>query len=629
MKNIGFLKLIHDFGFGLERSKKLGLMVIIDVISVILALWSSYALRLSDIWPEEFLLNALPLFILIPVASILIFIKMGLYRALLRYMGLHLLYMVFISVSSLIALSYVVVLFFEIQLFPRSVPLIFGLVALLYLAGSRLLIRYYYYWLILDEELIERVLIYGAGKYGTELLRSLSLNQKYKVVGFLESDEALAGKFIEGVRVHSDAEIDDVLSVNHVDSIFLALPNLEAEKRRVLINKLARYPVRVKSVPSISDIIAGKSIGDMTDVDVNDLLGRNVVLPDKTLIEKSIRNKNIFISGAGGSIGSEIANQCLLNGAARLILLDHSEYALYSVEKNILQLVSNHDIKCEVHAVLGTVTDQEKMQSLLSSHKIDTIYHAAAYKHVPLVEKNVGLGLFNNVIGTQAIALAAEKSGVERFVLISTDKAVRPTNFMGASKRLSELVIQDLSIKTNSPIIYSSVRFGNVLGSSGSVIPLFKEQIRNGGPLTVTHPEITRYFMSIAEAVSLVIQAGSMGVGGDVFLLDMGEPVRIFDMAKKMIHLSGLRYATDDGEGDIKIIFTGLRPGEKLYEELLIGGESSPTQHPMIRSANENFMGHEELYEIIDLIKKGNYEEDLDSFKDLLKTEIGYTSQIY
>jgi FlaA1/EpsC-like NDP-sugar epimerase len=417
----------------------------------------------------------------------------------------------------------------------------------------------------------------------------------YIPVVFLDDDPSLHDSSVAGLKVESPEKLPSLIHSLHLDAVLIALPNVDDQRRSEILSFVSEHPIQVKVAPTVAEILNGIELSEIRSVELEDLLGREVVPPQQELLNKNILNKVVLVTGAGGSIGSEISRLVAELGPKVLLLLDSSEFALYSIERKLEVLKDDVSIV----PVLGSVCDVELVHRLMSRFGVQTVYHAAAYKHVPLVEQNILQGLNNNVLGTQVIAEASIKNGVESFVMVSTDKAVRPTNVMGATKRFAELVIQSLA-RESSQTVFSMVRFGNVLGSSGSVIPLFREQIASGGPVTVTHPEITRYFMMIPEAASLVIQAGAMAKGGEVFVLDMGSPVKIYDLARSLIGLSGKTpYIAGENKGDVEIKFTGLRPGEKLFEELLIGGDITKTEHPMIKSANEECLEKTKLYELL------------------------------
>ena len=559
-------------------------MLCADLVMLPLALWSAYSLRLSEFYPEEYIDPALWLFILLPIIGLLSFIKLGLYRAITRYLTFKAVIVV-INGSVFTAVSlYPMVWLLNIEPFPRSVPIIFFLIAVAYVGGSRMFVRSYYHWLLGRYVQRKPLAIYGAGAIGAQLAQSLSSSGEYIPVVFLDDDSSLIGSNVSGLKVDSPSNLPSLIDSLSLEAVLIALPNISDRRKSEILSFVSQYPLQVKIAPTIAEILAGSEIEKIRSIELEDLLGREVVPPREDLLKQSATDKVVLVSGAGGSIGSEICRQIHSLSPKILILLDSNEYALYSINR---ELVGSQQGGLDVVPVLGSVNDYSMLKRLMSRYRVQTVYHAAAYKHVPLVEQNILQGLLNNVIGTQVIAKASLNADVERFVMVSTDKAVRPTNVMGATKRFAELIVQSLA-QESEKTIFLMVRFGNVLGSSGSVIPLFREQINRGGPVTVTHPEITRYFMMIPEAASLVIQAGAMARGGEVFVLDMGQPVKIIDLAKSLINLIGKTpYIRGKSEGDIEIQFTGLRPGEKLYEELLIGENVNETDHPMIMSANE------------------------------------------
>jgi len=593
-------------------------MIFSDMIILNVALWSAFALRFSEWWPEKYLAHAWPLFVFTPIAGVAILIKLGLYRAVVRFMSMRLLSSVASGIAILIAADFLYVWLTGVSL-PRSIPLIFGLAAWLYVGGSRLLVRSYYHWLTTNDQSVQKVLIYGAGSAGSQLVHSLNQGEEYRVKGFVDDDASIVGSSLAGIKVYPTKVLKDLIEANNIDAVLLAIPNASREQRRSVLQLVSQFPVHVQSIPSMTEIISGEQIEKLKDIELDDLLGRDVVVPDAQLMSKCILNKSVCVTGAGGSIGSELSRQCIENGAQRLVLFEQSEFALYAIEKELSDKITASGVHCDLIPILGSVTNEEHMCRVFRDYRIDTVYHAAAYKHVPLVEANGFAGVCNNAVGTRTAAISATHAGVERFILISTDKAVRPTNIMGATKRIAEQVLQDLAERKGHNTIFSMVRFGNVLGSSGSVVPLFKKQIEQGGPVTVTHPNITRFFMTIPEATSLVIQAGSIAKGGEVFLLDMGQPVRIADMAESMIHLSGLEVkSADNPDGDIEIKFTGLRRGEKLYEELLIDDASFETSHPKILAANEKKLPTDALDTLFANIEKAAKDGNVDELKRLL-----------
>jgi FlaA1/EpsC-like NDP-sugar epimerase len=570
-------------------------MLLADLIMLPLALWSAYSLRLSEFYPERYLEPALLLFILMPIIGLISFVKLGLYRAVTRYLTFKAVVVV-IKGSILTSLSlYLMAWLLSIDPFPRSVPIIFFLIAVAYVGGSRMFVRSYYHWLLGRYVRRKPLAIYGAGAIGAQLAQSLSVSGEYVPVVFFDDDSNLVGSMVSGLKVESPINLSHFVEALNLEAVLIALPSISDQRKSEILSFVSQYPLQVKIAPTVSDILAGVEVSEIRSIELEDLLGREVVPPQQELLNKNILNKVVLVTGAGGSIGSEICRVVAGLGPKVLLLLDSSEFALYSIERKLEAIKDDVSIV----PILGSVCDVELVRRLMSRFGVQTVYHAAAYKHVPLVEQNILQGLNNNVLGTQVIAEASIKNGVERFVMVSTDKAVRPTNVMGATKRFAELVIQSLA-RESSQTIFSMVRFGNVLGSSGSVIPLFREQIASGGPVTVTHPEITRYFMMIPEAASLVVQAGAMAKGGEVFVLEMGSPVKIYDLARSLIGLSGKTpYIAGESKGDVEIKFTGLRPGEKLFEELLIGGDVTKTEHPMIMSAKEERLEKAILNELL------------------------------
>lgn len=590
-----------------SRPKKRVVSMMIDIIFIFTAFWGAFAVRHGHV---DFITNVelWQTFVILTVVTIVIFAKLGLYRAILRYLSFHALLVVSTgAVISALALS-VSGFYFDSASIPRTVPVIYGAFLSLLAGGSRLVMR----TLVFSKKSgsKKRVLIYGAGSTGRQLCIALRQSQDYIPVGFVDQDTSLVGTYILGLKVLPTAKIDFLIHSLRCEKVLLALPRASRSERKAILDKLANLTVEVLTVPSMEDIVNGDAtIDELRDVPIEDLLGRDPVDPRQDLMGADIRGKVVMVTGAGGSIGSELCRQILQQRPTKLILFELSEYGLYAIEKELSALVNEHALDVEVIPLLGSVQRINRLQAVMEALKVQTVYHAAAYKHVPLVEYNVVEGVRNNVFGTMYTAQAAIKAKVETFVLISTDKAVRPTNVMGTTKRMAELVLQALAKQQGKQhdleagrhqTRFCMVRFGNVLGSSGSVIPLFKKQIVNGGPVTVTHKDITRFFMTIPEAAQLVIQAGAMGKGGDVFVLDMGESVRIAELAENLIKLSGLEVKSDTNpHGDIAIEFSGLRPGEKLYEELLIGDNVSKTSHERIMTAQEISLTWDELEVII------------------------------
>ena len=592
--------MMYSFIFGMSRSTKRVISLFIDIILLISSFFLAYWTRLGGIvaFDNTEIWMTLLCTILITLFT---FIKLGLYRAVLRYISFKALAMVaggaFVSAVSLIFFS-----FFIGSDIPRTVPIIYFSYVFLLCGSARMLIRYYVS-LILDKD-NESVLIYGAGTNGRQLAVLLKHAYHYRIRGFIDDNVKLHGTYLLGNKIFSPNDISRLVQKYNVKVILLAIPSASRSKRKAIIDSLIPLKIKVQTIPDMEEILQGNAkIDELREVNIEDLLGREPVLPNKDLLQKNILHKAVMVTGAGGSIGSELCRQIILNEPNILILFEVSEFSLYSIHQELLEIAKkNNVVNTKIYPVLGNVQDIERLDRVLSHFSIDTIYHAAAYKHVPLVEYNVIEGVKNNVFGTYNVARCAAEHNVKSFVLISTDKAVRPTNVMGASKRMAELCLQALSEQLNgSQTCFSMVRFGNVLGSSGSVIPLFRKQILKGGPITITHPNIIRYFMTIPEAAQLVIQAGAMAKGGDVFILDMGEPVKIVDLAKNLIQLSGLSVKDEkNSKGDIEITYTGLRPGEKLYEELLISGDNiRETKHPRIMTADEVYLPFEQLSDVL------------------------------
>ncbi|ELI0608513.1 polysaccharide biosynthesis protein [Vibrio vulnificus] len=561
------------------------------------------------------------------VVTLITFTKLGLYRAVLRYLTFHALTVVvlgaLISALSITTFAY----FFNAEV-PRTVPVIYMTFLALLCGGARMMVRS----LIVQASRkgCERVLIYGAGSTGRQLAIALRNAETYQVKGFIDNDPSLENTIIQGLTVHSSQQISRLVEKQEIEKILLAMPRATRSERKAIIDGLLHLPVEVLTVPDFKDIVNGNAtVDELKDVAIEDLLGRDPVEPNPELMKANIHGKVVMVTGAGGSIGSELCRQIVRQKPKTLILFELSEYGLYEIDKELSGMVEVMQLEVEIIPLLGSVQRINRLSATMRAFGVQTVYHAAAYKHVPLVEYNVVEGVRNNVFGTYYSAKAAIEASVESFVLISTDKAVRPTNVMGTSKRMAELALQALAAKENDKVNgtrFCMVRFGNVLGSSGSVIPLFKRQIEEGQAITVTHPDIIRYFMTIPEAAQLVIQAGAMGKGGDVFVLDMGEPVKIVDLAKNLIQLSGLEVkSSDNPNGDIEIKFTGLRPGEKLYEELLIGDNVEGTDHERIMTANEQFLPLEEFNQILDNLDRACHEFDHESIRQiLLETPTGF-----
>ncbi|MEI8657644.1 polysaccharide biosynthesis protein [Vibrio sp. Hal054] len=607
-----------------QRHNKRIITLIYDILAIFASLLAAHALRLDtltfDIGSRELLSM-----ITTAVVTIVCFVKLGMYRAVLRYMMLPAIGYIFLSVL-ISAITLALSGFFFQAFIPRSVPFIYAGLATLTLGGPRLFIRTVYYHYYKRQK--PNVLIYGAGSTGRDLAYSLIQGGEYHPVAILDDDTSKVGQIMFGIRVHHSSEFANIQSLYQPVKLLLAINNINKGKRLRLVEKLSSWPIEVQSVPSVEDIATGKAQAtDVQDLDVADLLGRAPVDPDKELLRKNIIGKSVLVTGAGGSIGSELCRQILAQKPKTLVLFELNEYNLYKIDQELKSIKANIKGETEIITALGSVQNENRLFNIMTTYQVETVYHAAAYKHVPIVEDNIVEGVRNNVFGTLCCARAAIRADVANFTLISTDKAVRPTNIMGTTKRMAELVLQALA-DTDTKTLFTMVRFGNVLGSSGSVVPLFKKQIRCGGPVTVTHPEIIRYFMLIPEAAQLVIQAGAMGRNGQVFVLDMGEPVKIVDLAKRMIHLMGMKefYDGNSDDGDIEIKFTGLRPGEKLYEELLIGDNVEGTSHQKIMTASEDKLSWEEMEILLKELDTCCHSFDVECIKRLLiEAPTGYT----
>lgn len=629
---------VRAYLLNLPRRQKRTLQVVTDCMLVWLALWMAFAVRLGIDEMNNPLTQHVWLFIAAPVVAIPLFVRFGMYRAVMRYFGNDALIAIIkaVSLSSLI-LGIVVYWYSNHQnVVPRSIIFNYWWLSLILVGGLRLAMRQYFLgdWFSAAQHVpftsrddgLPRVAIYGAGAAGNQLVAALRMGRAMRPVAFIDDDNSIADRIISGLQVYKPKHIQRMIDRTGAQEILLAIPSSNRGRRREILGFLESFPLHVRSVPGFMDLASGRvQVDDIQEVDIADLLGRDAVPAQGDLLEHCIKDQSVLVTGAGGSIGSELCRQILTLQPTTLLLFEHSEFNLYCILSELEQRIARESLSVRLLPILGSVRNQQKLLDVMKTWHVDTVYHAAAYKHVPMVEHNIAEGVLNNVIGTLNTAQAALQAGVANFVLISTDKAVRPTNVMGSTKRLAELTLQALS-REQAPVMFGDktnvsrvnktrftmVRFGNVLGSSGSVIPLFHKQIKSGGPLTVTHPKITRYFMTIPEAAQLVIQAGSMGQGGDVFVLDMGEPVKIVELAEKMIHLSGLSVRSDKNpHGDISIEFSGLRPGEKLYEELLIGDNVAPTQHPMIMTANEDHLSWDvlklKLTELLSAVEHDDY----------------------
>ncbi|WP_409753848.1 polysaccharide biosynthesis protein [Limnohabitans sp.] len=618
----------------LPRSVKRGMVLALDAALCVLAVWLAFYLRSGE-WVS---LAGSAMFAVVAsvVLALPVFIASGLYRAIFRYSGLPAMVAV-ARAMVLYGIAFAAIFtFWGVEGVPRTVGLIQPMLLLLLVGASRAAARVWLgglYHQQLRKAALPQALIYGAGSAGRQLASAMANSPEIRVVGFLDDDDRLHGHVLNGLPIHNPGDLAEILSVSPITDVLLALPSVSRQRRNDILNTLKPHKVAVRTLPGLSDIATGKvSLSDVRELDIDDLLGREPVKPNGLLLNLNTHHKTVLVTGAGGSIGSELCRQILETNPKQLLLVEMSEFALYQIHQELqallagerpsvavpeegatkafdstLEAADSSESEIEIVPLLASVCDEVRMHEIMDTWKPHTVYHAAAYKHVPLVEHNPAEGVRNNVWGTRVCAEAAMRHSVRNFVLVSTDKAVRPTNIMGATKRLAEMVLQALA-EVNAAVAaqggraptakttFSMVRFGNVLGSSGSVVPLFREQIKNGGPITLTHADITRYFMTIPEAAQLVVQAGAMGQGGDVFVLDMGQPVKIIDLARRMVELSGMTVRDElHPDGDIELNVTGLRPGEKLYEELLIGDNPKPTQHPRIMKAHEQFLSWTDL----------------------------------
>jgi len=611
---------MHLYTIPLSRSVKQILMMMADSVMIVTALALSFALLGKDFFAQD---QVFYFYLSIATAlSILVFIRIGLYRALVLYMGLQSGFLVFQGVtiaSCLLAASYFFSQTPESSDF--SILPIFWMIALLFVGGSRFVAKVMLQSLIQNFRPKEPVIIYGAGSSGMQLVVALQNGDQYLPVAFVDDGHRMLGNTVHGIRVYSPNSLYELIESFSVRQILLAIPSATHAERKEILNRLEHLPVHVKTVPDLFDMVSGKlGVDEIRDIDIEDLLGRDIVPPNPELLGACISGQSVMVTGAGGSIGSELCQQIVAIRPSRLILLDSFEYGLYELEAELQEKLNSIESgeQVEIISLLGSVCNQVQMENAIRKFRVDTVYHVAAYKQVPMVEKNIVEGVQNNIFGTLVSAQAAENNNVKNFVLISTDKAVYPTNFMGATKRFAEQVLQSMA-QRGSETRFSMVRFGNVLGSSGSVVPLFRRQISMGGPVTVTHPEVTRYFMTVQEAAQLVIQAGSMAKGGDVFVLDMHEPIKIIDLAKKMVHLMGYDIKDENSyRGDIAIEYTGLRPGEKLYEELLIGESVTGTMHPKIMRAEEDSLSWEDLDILLNRLKLACTQLDLKEIRAVL-----------
>lgn len=601
----------------------------LDVVMCLFATWLAFTLRLdTPNWPQG---AQWWVYALTPVLAVPIFIRFGLYRAIFRYTGQAALTATAKAVAVYGALLLGLLLWLRWPNVPRTLGVLQPLIFLLLVGASRAMARFWLSGWDTRNATQGRLLIFGAGMAGVQTAAALGMSSQFKLMGFIDDDAGKISRSINGVMVYAPSAVPDLVVRHGITDILLALPSVSRDRRNSIIESLRPLPVHIRTLPGLADLASGRvTVQDFKELDIEDLLGRDPVPPDMALLARNLLNKVVLVTGSGGSIGGELCRQIVMERPRQLLLLDHSEFALYSIHQELQALCAAHQLDVTLIPLLGSVRNPRRLQEVCTTYRPHTVYHAAAYKHVPMVESNPTEGIINNVFGTLNMARMAQASGVISFVLVSTDKAVRPTNIMGASKRMAELVLQALAEQAGpSGTCFCMVRFGNVLGSSGSVVPLFRRQLASGGPLTVTHAGVTRYFMTISEAAQLVLQAGSMATGGDVFVLDMGQPVSILDLARRMIELSGMK-VRDAGhpDGDIEIAITGLRPGEKLYEELLIGDNPTPTQHPRIMKAHEDGMAWAALEKQLEVLQQACESGETTLIKAVLKTCVhGYGPQ--
>lgn len=615
----------------LSRDAKRLIVLCVDAWLCWLAVWLAFDLRLEAWLPlssSMVLASVVSMSIALPLFTVF-----GLYRAIFRYAGIDALYAIFKSLA-IYALIYAFIftvmgVIWEV---PRTVGIIQPILLAMLVLMSRIIARYWLGGLYrrMSRADARRLFIYGAGSAGRQLASALANSAELRPVGYLDDDAKLHGQTLNGLKIYNPSRLDELVKKLNVQDVLLAMPSASRARRNEILDLTRKAHVQVRTLPGLAELAQGNvQVSDLKELDIEDLLGRDPVVPNPALLTKNIAGKVVLVTGAGGSIGSELCRQIIKAKPTVLLLVESSEFALYAIHQELEQKIAQTQGGCALVPLLANVQDEKRISDIFSAWQPATIYHAAAYKHVPLVEQNPGQGIQNNVLGTWVVAQQALNHGVLDFVLISTDKAVRPTNIMGASKRMAEMVLQALAEQakqTQATTCFSMVRFGNVLGSSGSVVPLFRRLIKEGGPITVTHPEVTRYFMTIPEAAELVIQAGAMAAGGDVFVLDMGESVKIIDLARRMIELSGLSIKDEaNPDGDIAIEVTGLRPGEKLYEELLIGDDPRPTQHPRIMKAHEVFLPLSDLQALVASLAKAIDANNVPAIRNTLQMAVpGY-----
>ncbi len=617
---------------GWSRSVKRLVVVVLDICLALLATWLAFTLRLDTLhWPDE---SQWWVYGLTPVLFIPIFVRFGLYRAIFRYTGQAALLATAKATGVYAVALMTLVLWQRWPGVPRSMGILQPLIFFLLVGASRAFARF---WLAglnpFGKRSQSRFLIFGAGTAGAQTASALGIAAQFALIGFVDDDPTKVGRSVNGVPVFAPSAIERLVAEQGVTDLLLALPSSSRTRRKNIIDSLRTVPLHIRTLPDWADLASGRvTVQDFKELDIEDLLGRDPVPPNTDLLARNLHDKVVLVTGAGGSIGSELCRQIVAERPRQLLLLDHSELNLYSIHQELQGTCDTFGIPVQLVPLLGSVSNLLRLQEICGTYRPFTVYHAAAYKHVPIVESNPAVGVDNNVFGTLNMARAALEHGVTSFVLVSTDKAVRPTNIMGASKRMAELVLQALTAQYagQAKTCFSMVRFGNVLGSSGSVVPLFRRQLAAGGPLTVTHAEVTRYFMTIPESAQLVLQAGAMATGGEVFVLDMGEPVRIVDLAQRMVELSGMSVRdAANPQGDIAITITGLRPGEKLYEELLIGDNPTPTAHARIMKAHEHYLEWPDLEKQLAALRHGIDTEDVAQIKAVLRHCVhGYVGDV-
>jgi FlaA1/EpsC-like NDP-sugar epimerase len=603
------------------RPAKRLFVIAVDIIMALLATWVAYSLRYETLhWPSD---DQWWVYLLGPALAVPIFARFGLYRAIFRYTGMDVLFVTGQAIAFYALIRVLLLYWVKWPVFPLTLGVLQPIIFFVLIGSSRVLARYLLAGIGLGKEHYHgRMLIFGAGAAGVQTSSAMAITGHVKLLGFVDEDPAKIGQTINGVPVFSALQVPVLVRDLGITDILLAIPSASRDRRNKIIQSLRTLPVHTRTLPGLADLTSGRvTVRDFRELDVEDLLGRAAVAPQADLLACSLFNQTILVTGAGGSIGSELCRQILLERPRRLLLLDHNEFGLYTLHRELQAWCHAQTSDIELVPLLASVANRQRLDWICAQYRPDTVYHAAAYKHVPMVECNPSEGIFNNVFGTLNMAQAAQAAQVASFVLVSTDKAVRPTNLMGASKRMAELILQAMADRAGThDTRFCLVRFGNVLGSSGSVVPMFREQLAQGGPLTITHPEVTRYFMTIPEAAQLVLQAAAMATGGEVFVLDMGEPVRILDLARRLVGLSGLSVRdAAQPDGDIEFSFIGLRPGEKLYEELLIGNNPTATAHPRIMKAHEDFMAWPELMIQLEQLQQAARAENVVAIRLLLR----------